>query len=473
MPNEASDGHKHKTRDEHHFNVLFIRESIIRIDWIPCRVLLALIPDQSLFRAASIAHFFDAMMTCQILGGPKTALSARRPSSTRSMAVLATKAQSDGTIAQAGQSGRSEGQQQAKRRDVLKHATLLGAVAAGSTLFTPAMPAKANRLLSSDWEIINVPVDEGVVFLDVAFTGTDPLHGFLVGTRQTLLETFDGGRTWESRSVAAATDEGFNFRFNSISFNGDEGWIVGKPSILLHSTDGGKNWERIPLSAKLPGVPQLIIALDGPGAAEMTTDQGAIYVTSNAALNWTAAVQETVDATLNRVVSSGISGASYYEGSFSTIQRSDAGDYLAVSARGNFFMSFQPGDTYWHPHNRPAPRRLQNMGFIGDNVWLTCKGGDLYTAPVEQIDNVDAFKQVKINSRGYGILDVKAVTKDVVIACGGGGSLWMSRDGGKTWKREKAADDIAANLYEITSSGGNTLIMGNDGVLLRYTGTFA
>lgn len=34
--------------------------------------------------------------------------------------------------------------------------------------------------------------------------------------------------------------------------------------------------------------------------------QGAIYVTSNGAMNWTAAVQETVDATLNRVISSGI-----------------------------------------------------------------------------------------------------------------------------------------------------------------------
>lgn len=42
-------------------------------------------------------------------------------------------------------------------------------------------------------------------------------------------------------------------RFQSISFNGDEGWIVGKPAILLHTSDGGKSWERIPLSAKLPG----------------------------------------------------------------------------------------------------------------------------------------------------------------------------------------------------------------------------
>jgi photosystem II stability/assembly factor-like uncharacterized protein len=95
-------------------------------------------------------------------------------------------------------------------------------------------------------------------------------------------------------------------RFNSISFAGDEGWIVGKPAILLHTGDGGKSWERIPLSAKLPGAPLLITALPGAaGQAEMTTDQGAIYVTNNTAYTWSAAVMETVDATLNRTVSSG------------------------------------------------------------------------------------------------------------------------------------------------------------------------
>ena len=67
---------------------------------------------------------------------------------------------------------------------------------------------------------------------------------------------------------------GFNYRFNSISFNGQEGWICGKPAILLHTTDAGENWERVPLSAKLPGNPILVVALPGEGGrAEMTTDQ--------------------------------------------------------------------------------------------------------------------------------------------------------------------------------------------------------
>lgn len=79
------------------------------------------------------------------------------------------------------------------------------------------------------------------------------LAGFLLGTRQTILETKDGGTTWVPRSIASAEEEDFNYRFNSISFKGKEGWIIGKPAILLHTSDAGETWERIPLSSQLPG----------------------------------------------------------------------------------------------------------------------------------------------------------------------------------------------------------------------------
>lgn len=355
-----------------------------------------------------------------------------------------------------------------------RRSALTGAAALtiGSTLdFSMLTPSAEAAAMSSDWVQVNTGLPEAVVILDIGFTGTDPNHGFLLGTRQTLLETFDGGKTWAPRSVESAQDEGFNYRFQSIDFNGDEGWIIGKPAILLHTTDGGKNWNRVPLSAKLPGDPLLIKALDGEGQAEMATSAGALYVTNNAAYTWQAAVQETVDATLNRTVSSGISGASFYEGSFSNIARADDGSYVAVSSRGNFFMTWAPGESYWSPHNRPSARRLQNMGYDKNNkIWLTTRGGDLYTGDVTPTG--DAFEPAKIASRGFGVLDVEFQNKDVGFACGGSGSLFKSTDGGASWKRDRSTDNIAGNLYDIKffNNGKLGFILGNGGVVLRYIG---
>lgn len=122
---------------------------------------------------------------------------------------------------------------------------------AAISLWVPRLARSEEAL--SEWERVYLPIDPGVVLLDIAFVPDDPNHGFLLGTRQTILETKDGGNTWAPRSIPSAEDEDFNYRFNSISFKGKEGWIVGKPAILLYTSDAGDSWERIPLSNQLPG----------------------------------------------------------------------------------------------------------------------------------------------------------------------------------------------------------------------------
>ena len=61
-------------------------------------------------------------------------------------------------------------------------------------------------MLSSSWEKVTLPVAADIILLDLAFVPDEPDRGFLLGTRQTLLETNDGGKTWEARSVAAAQE---------------------------------------------------------------------------------------------------------------------------------------------------------------------------------------------------------------------------------------------------------------------------
>ncbi|XP_065630569.1 photosystem II stability/assembly factor HCF136, chloroplastic [Quercus suber] len=276
----------------------------------------------------------------------------------------------------------------------------------------------------SDWERVYLPIDPGVVLLDIAFVPDDFNHGFVLGTRQTILETKNGGNTWVPRSIPSAEDEDFNYRFNSISFKGKEGWIVGKPAILLYTSDAGDTWERIPLSSQLPG-DMVYIKATGEKSAEMVTDQGAIYVTSNRGYNWRAAVQETVSATLNRTVSSGISGASYYTGTFNTVNRSPDGRYVAVSSRGNFYLTWEPGQPFWQPHNRAVARRIQNMGWRADGgLWLLVRGGGLYLSKGTGV--TEEFEEVSVQSRGFGILDI-GYRSEVTIFSLGGGVMIMCR----------------------------------------------
>merc|ERR1711967_52987 len=221
-------------------------------------------------------------------------------------------------------------------------------------------------------------------------------------------------------------------------------------------------WERVPLSPKLPGDPYSIVAL-GPGKAEMSTSAGAIYTTDNAGRNWKAQVRETIDATLNRVSSSGVQGASYFSGSINTILRDSEGSYLAVSSRGNFYLTYKPGDEFWIPHNRETSRRITSMGFVKDKMseglWMSTAGGE--------ISKTQGDVDMQIKSGGYGILDVVFLQDGTAWAVGGGGTIFSSKDNGATWQKDKSADNLPTNLYKIKFFGDNKgYVLGSSGVLL-------
>merc|ERR1719148_305434 len=244
-------------------------------------------------------------------------------------------------------------------------------------LTTLANPSPADAASLKKWKRVAVPFEDTVYDIDF----DSPTHGYIVGSRGAFAETNDGGVTWEPRAFSNLdAEEEINYRFTVISFKDGEGWVLGRPSLMLHTKDAGKSWERIPLSPKLPGEPTAILA-QGPNRAEMTTSSGAVYTTENAGRNWKAQVKETIDATLNRVSSSGVSGASYFTGNIINDIRDGGGTHLSVSSRGNFFLTWVPGNDFWIPHNRGTPRRIQNMGFVeGDinkGVWMTLNGGKL------------------------------------------------------------------------------------------------
>lgn len=209
----------------------------------------------------------------------------------------------------------------------------------------------------------------------------------------------------------------------------------------------------------------------------MLTSQGAIYKTVNGGLNWKAQVKETIDATLNRVSSSGTSGASFFNGKVANQIRDVNGNYIAITSRGNLFLTWSPGQDYWIPHNRGSSRRIQNMGFVeGDSkkgLWMSLNGGSvLKTKPsidISEIELEQYFKESKLNSGGYGIIDVTWSDENTAWAVGGSGIIFESKDAGQTFKFISDAKDIPGNLYRVKFFGKNRgFVLGSDGVLLRY-----
>lgn len=368
-----------------------------------------------------------------------------------------------------------ENQGEDRRTFVTKTITTTAIASAAAVTGITASSSPVEAANAKQWTKVDLPFED--TLYDIDFDSAT--HGYLVGARGAFAETNDGGLTWEARSFSNLDpEEEITYRFQVVSFKGGEGWVLGKPTLLLHTKDSGKTWERIPLSPKLPGEPSAIIAL-GPNQAEMTTSTGAVYTTENAGRNWKAQVKETIDATLNRISSSGVSGASYFTGSIINQVRDDLGAYLAVSSRGNFFLTWEPGQDFWIPHNRGTPRRIQNMGFVeGDikkGLWMTLNGGKLLISPNEPDLTKDAFDFVEadIKTGGYGITDVAWRTPTEVWAVGGSNTMYVSTDGGKKFTFDRSANDLPGNLYNVKffrQYGNNGWALGSNGTLLRFTG---
>jgi photosystem II stability/assembly factor-like uncharacterized protein len=303
--------------------------------------------------------------------------------------------------------------------------------------------SKVPSISYNPWEVINVPTEAKL--LDIAFA-ENPQHGYLVGSNATLLETKDGGQTWQPLKLELDDPR---YRFDSISFAGQEGWIAGEPSLLLHTTDAGSSWSRIPLSEKLPGNPIAVTAL-APNTAEMATDVGAIYQTTDGGKNWKAQLDAAVGVVRN-------------------LERSADGKYVAVSAKGSFYSTWEPGQNAWVPHNRLSSRRVENMGFADNGqLWLLARGGQVQFSDLSKPDEWLEVQYPEL-ATSWGLLDLAYRTPEEIWIGGGSGNLLRSTDGGQTWEKDREVEEVAANLYKIVFFNSEQgFIIGDRGILLKY-----
>lgn len=302
------------------------------------------------------------------------------------------------------------------------------------------------RTVDSPWQ--SVPLNTTANPLAVAFSDAD--HGFLVGSNRLILETSDGGASWEERALDLPEEE--NFRLISIDFRGDEGWIVGQPGLLLHSSDAGRNWSRLFLDTKLPGEPYLVTAL-GRDTAELATSVGAIYDTSDGGASWQARVGDAA-------------------GAVRELRRSPDGRYVSVSSLGNFFSTWNPGQEVWQVHQRVSSQRLQTIGFRPDGtLWMLARGAQIRFGS-DAADPEQWSKPVIPITNGYGYLDMAWDPRGGIWAGGGSGTLLVSSDDGRSWQQDPVGAQEPSNFTRIVFSrdGSKGFVLGERGSLLRWVG---
>ena len=297
---------------------------------------------------------------------------------------------------------------------------------------------------SSPWQAQNLDTESNP--LDVGFT--DSSHGFLVGSNRMIQETNDNGVSWNERSLDLPEEE--NFRLISIDFNGDEGWIAGQPGLLMHTTDSGQNWTRLFLDTKLPGEPYLITAL-GKHSAELATNVGAVYATQDSGVTWEAKVSDAA-------------------GSVRDLRRREDGGYVSVSSLGNFYATWEPGDSVWQVHQRVSSQRLQSIGYQPDGqLWMLARGAQIRLN--DEPGNLDSWSKAIIPiTNGYGYMDMAWDADGAIWAGGGNGTLLVSRDGGDSWEMDPVGDRQPSNFTRMVFDGERAFVLGERGNLLRWVG---
>ena len=304
---------------------------------------------------------------------------------------------------------------------------------------------------SSPWETIQFEDQSNV--LDIDFI--DSKHGFLVGSNRLIMESYDGGESWEKRSLDDILSEE-NFRLLDIDFKGTEGWLIGQPSLVMHSLDAGKSWTRLSLGNKLPGQPYLITTVND-GIAELATTAGAIYETSDSGESWKAKV---IDASVS--------------GGVRDLRRTSKGDYVSVSSLGNFFSTLDKNSDNWVAHQRASSKRVQSIGFNPEgNLWMLSRGAEIRFN--EDSNDLESWtKPIIPILNGYNYLDMGWDPNGDIWAGGGNGTLIVSRDQGKTWNLDPVASVLPTNYIKIIFLDKDELdtkkgfVLGERGYILKW-----
>ena len=238
-------------------------------------------------------------------------------------------------------------------------------------------------------------------------------------------ETNDNGATWNERSLdlpgrgELSPDQHRFQRRRRLDRRAarpadahDRRWPELDPTVSRHETSGE---------------PYLITAL-GPHSAELATNVGAVYATQDSGGTWEAKVSDAA-------------------GPFEICVGVKDGGYVSVSSLGNFYATWETGDSVWQVHQRVSSQRLQSIGYQPDGqLWMVARGAQIRLN--DEPGNLDSWSKAIIPiTNGYGYMDMAWDADGAIWAGGGNGTLLVSRDGGDSWEIGSRRRPTAQQLH--------------------------